>query len=337
MAENISCCYFPTTILLIDDKPTFLKNISLKLDKKITFELFDKPYKALSFLREDYKPCQNMGKWLLSISEFANEDDGIKHHTVGIDISSIHHEVYNPHRFSEVSVILVDYAMPHVNGVEFCRQLKDLPVKKVLVTGEADHRVATQAFNEHVIDKFILKDSPDFFEQINQTIFELQHAYFQSLSAVVIKNLTTNLGCSLNDPLFVDFLNSFFKENRIEEYYLIDEFGSFLLLDIDGKPSLFIVKNAQLLEDYYDIAKENGAPQEIQIALKSKTKIPFFFTETDEEVPVNQWATYLHQCHEFKGKKGIYYYAYINDASIYAIDRDRILSYRDFLRDKYSF
>lgn len=33
-------------------------------------------------------------------------------------------------RYNEVSVIVVDYDMPHMNGIDMCRLLKEKPVKK---------------------------------------------------------------------------------------------------------------------------------------------------------------------------------------------------------------
>jgi hypothetical protein len=54
---------------------------------------------------------------------------------------------------------------------------------------------------------------------------------------------------------------------------LIDENGSFLLLDSDGNPSLLVVKSANIAEHYSAIAKDNYASPAIKTALTNREKI----------------------------------------------------------------
>ena len=68
--------------------------------------------------------------------------------------------IYNKERFGETSVVVVDFAMPQMNGEEFCRklgQLKGNSVKIIMLTGEADEEMAVRLFNAGVIDKFLRK------------------------------------------------------------------------------------------------------------------------------------------------------------------------------------
>jgi CheY-like chemotaxis protein len=41
-------------------------------------------------------------------------------------------------------VLVVDYSMPQMNGVEVCEALRHLPCKKILFTGAADEKVAVE-------------------------------------------------------------------------------------------------------------------------------------------------------------------------------------------------
>jgi len=334
MSENkghrtLSCCCIPSTVLLIDDKITFLENMSLNLDTQLIYKLFDKPLEALRYLKEDYHPSSIVNTWL-SIFEDFEDDADLTHQLINVDIASIHKIIYAPCRFRRISTVLVDYAMPCMNGLDFCRQLSETKIKKALVTGEADFRTAVNAFNEGVIDKFIVKDTPDFFEQINSTIHELQHCYYQDLTSIVIRNLATNPNSCFCDKTFIDFFYQLTHQHAVAEFYLVDKFGSFLFLDFEGNISWFIVKSEKDLEDYYDIALENDAPASVINALRCRGKVPFFFTESDQEEPVNNWGRFLHPAHKLEGKN-TYYYSYIEGKSVYDIDTSKITSQKDYL------
>ena len=53
--------------------------------------------------------------------------------TIALDVDQIYRIVMDPQRFYAPAVIVVDYAMPQINGLDFCRALKGLPCKKIPV------------------------------------------------------------------------------------------------------------------------------------------------------------------------------------------------------------
>ena len=71
-----------------------------------------------------------------------------------------------------------------MNGLEFCRNIQNLPIRKIMLTGRADTKLAVEAFNQKIIDKFLLKDVA---EEIENTIYdaliEEQKVYFEKLSS----------------------------------------------------------------------------------------------------------------------------------------------------------
>ena len=84
----------------------------------------------------------------------------------------LHEEIYNKDRFNDVSVIIVDYYMDEMNGIEVCETLSKHPAKKILLTGGADkENIAIDAFNKGIIHRFINKTDPDFPSQIRQAIY----------------------------------------------------------------------------------------------------------------------------------------------------------------------
>ncbi|OGT15935.1 MAG: hypothetical protein A3I12_05820 [Gammaproteobacteria bacterium RIFCSPLOWO2_02_FULL_38_11] len=323
--------YYPTKVLLVDDNPNYLKNVVLTLDKCINHETHIHPKALLRKILSSNDVLDVGKKYFLSQDEGSVVGDVCR--AVSVDIAKIYKEINNKDRFNQISVLLVDYAMPGMNGVEFCKALQHLPCKKIMVTGEADYGIAVEAFNQNIIDRFLVKDDPDFFEKINTIIFDLQNSYFKSLSESIIDTLSVDPHCCLTDPEFISFFYDLVKENKIIEFYLLDKTGSFLMLDFQGKPSWLIVKSNKELVDFCDIASEFEDANAIQNELAIRRKIPFFLTEKDWQVSVNHWQPYLHQAHRLEGKE-IYYYALVEGNSVYDVALENKVSYRDYLSSK---
>jgi CheY-like chemotaxis protein len=332
MKNNIACCQFPTTVLFLDDKSRFLESLVLNLDENFPYKMFTNADDALNFLANDNKLAKSHHNWLENrkSGEDGEFSEGPTHIVVDINIADIYKEIYASNRFSEISIIVVDYAMPGMNGLEFARKVKQLEsnAKIFMVTGEAEDSIAIQAFNEGIIDRFVKKNAPGFYTELNIAINQLHKEYFDELSENIINNLSANPNCCLNDAVFIEFFQEFCWHNNIIEYYLIDELGSFLLLDKLGVSTFLIIKSAGILDDYANIAADNDAPANVCDALSNKEKIPFFFSQEDLELPVEMWSSYLHTATKLEGKKNQYYYAIVKDAEeLYDIKRSKIVPY----------
>jgi CheY-like chemotaxis protein len=322
--------YFPTTVIFVDDSNDFLMNFSLQFDPKLSYRLYDSPLDALRYINdEDELPELNQR----CFSEYA---DGtrcpITNHTINVDIGTIHREIYNPRRFSVASVIIVDFAMPSMNGLEFCERLKDHPSKKILLTGQAGEKTAVQAFNDGIIDRFILKSHPNVIHTINEAIHELQLGYFHDTAEMIVNALSVNAPNFLKDPTFSDFFfNEICKSHNIVEYYLTETTGSFLLLNADAEPHWLIIKRKTDLQIYKEFAVDNNAPQSIIAALDTGEKIPYFWHANDYfQTSWPMWENSLHPAKKFGGDE-IYYYAIIKDLNTSGFNREEILSYNNYL------
>jgi CheY-like chemotaxis protein len=308
--QTLSCCYFPTTVFFIEDSQSFLENISLKLDRNLIYDLFTNPELALQDLKKR-TTVNAISQFLFKqLSDDENNADQAGHYLMHMDLSSNYQQIYNPQRFSYVSVAVVDYSMPQMDGIEFCRRLADPAIKKIMLTGEADHHIAVNAFNEGLIDKFIIKDSPNMLGELNTAIAQFQAAYFQSLSKSIINAMTAKTTSPLIDGDFIQFFTKLCKDTNATEYYLLDASGSFLLMDAEAKPTWLLVKTDQEIQEYCDIAIGNHAPHAIVEALQKREKLPFFLTEMDYQTPVTAWAALLHPAKLLANK---YFYAVVND------------------------
>jgi CheY-like chemotaxis protein len=326
--HKISICHYPTTAILVDDNKDFLIQLQICLLERehIACQFYTNPKKVLTFLNETalqenfLKRCAN-----------EVEDRDIDHILIDINVRKIHQEIYNPDRFKEVSAMVVDYAMPAMNGLDLCRQIKNHSIRKAILTGEASKDIAIQAFNEGSIDKFLMKNQTELMLALVDCVRQLQNKYFYQLTDSVLQQLAPDatLKTLLSDPVFVKFFINLYKEKNCTEHYLLDEHGSFLLLDKNGTPTWLIIKSEHGLHDLYLQAEIEKAPQEVQSALKDKTKVPYFHTEADLKTPPTQWQKYLHPATALKGDQ-TYFYAVLTGPNAYHINHEKISSYEKY-------
>lgn len=204
--------------------------------------------------------------------------------------------------------------------------------KKILLTGQADERLAIEAFNEGLIHRYIQKSEPNVAELITKSIYDLQLQYFQLMSDMIVRMLSVTSPSCLHDKKFADFFRQLRQEKGIVEYYLADNSGSFLLLDDDANVNFLIVKNEADMRLHYDLALDNGASEEVLDQLASGEKIPCFWQANTQPPEWNEWSTCLVPAHRFVSDE-TYFYAYTSGASLFDVHQDKILSYHRHLED----
>lgn len=328
----IPCCYHPTTVVMIDDDARFLKFASLKIESNnnLVTKTFADPISAADFLIKQYKP-----KTFLEFCLDNPEEQSRDHRNIDFDIRAIRQELYNPYRFDEIFIVVVDYVMPNMNGLELCKQLQHRYVKKILLTGEADEKIAIDGFNKGLIHKFIRKDMPDALEQLNQAIQELLWKSFQEQSEVIVNTLSfhpEHPPSCLDDPIFVDFFEQLCKKYKFTEYYLMDANGSFMFLDVNAKPSWLVVKDEGEMRGWHEMAElaDTEVSPSILQAMQTRQKILYLHSDSDFQLDPSQWQKYLHTASKLEGRI-TYYYSYIDNSNTYDINTNKILSYKKYL------
>ena len=165
---EIAPYFHPTTIVAVDDNQRFLESIAVGLPDDIRFFAFLSAEEALEQINQPHPS--------MSLADRCFTKHGM---TVNLDLNVIEQEIKHIDRFERVSVVLVDYAMPTMNGLEFCARVNDPDVKRILLTGVADEKTAVHAFNEGLIDLYLPKKDLNSYEGVIPYIESLQEAYFQ--------------------------------------------------------------------------------------------------------------------------------------------------------------
>lgn len=299
-AVKTLCLYHPTTVVIVDDNKAFLESFPDNLPHATHYQLFHSPKAALEFLNQLKTAAPTATDFLGSTVDPSTGE------TLNIDLAKIQNWHKNSNRHLIPSVLIIDHDMPEMSGFEFCQQLGDYPIKKIMLTGAADHKLAVDAFNDGIINKFVSKDNPDVFTIIDQAIHTLQQEYFAKLSKLVIKNITSHTLSFLENPAFQQFFSDLMKAHHIVEFYLIDSVGSFLLMNQQGQQSYFIVQSAKEIAYYQEIAKDQDADFTIIDAIASKQQLLCLIHEEDFNQPVSQWHNYLYPAQKIPAVDGYY-------------------------------
>jgi CheY-like chemotaxis protein len=327
MQKTMLSCFYPTTVVFIDDKQNYLNSLVAAIDyKHIVPKLFSNPIQAVEFIKQQTPYLQHSVLTPL-------EEQPADHVGFDINIRDFHKKILQNHRFNELTVVVCDYAMPQQNGLEVLQQIKNPELKTIMLTGEADEALAVNAFNRGLIDHFIHKNIPDFSNTLNKTILSLQQEYIRRATSLMVDNII--LGkmpspCCLNDPAYIDLFKKIKAHYDIVEDYIIDENGSFLLLDAKGNAYFLVIMDEPTLESYAEFAVDSAAPEALINTLRSQEFIPFFYSEDDFNTHPNDWENYLHPAKTFEGARK-YFYSLIKPNDFYKPEIVGLESYQQFL------
>lgn len=192
-----------------------------------------------------------------------------------------------------VAVLVVDYNMPEINGLEFCQKLKDRKIFRIMLTAEADKDTAIKAFNNNLIDKFILKTSEELYPEITLAVEELTQRYFQELSCKIINEHIHSLDVLFDNELYIQLFTQVVSQVKPIEYYMVDNSGSFLFLDKDANPTWLIVKHNKELDEQIELLKGYDVPEQIMESITRKEKILSLLSEKEYKKPINEWFEYM--------------------------------------------
>jgi CheY-like chemotaxis protein len=322
----IPCCFHPTRVVVIDDNDRFLRRLDSNLSyDQATYLYYTHPEKALDFLHAQHlNPFSH--RYVCNVDEEAWE-----HRRLDVNVCDLHHEIYRPERFTQVSVVVVDYAMPDMTGLEFCQQLKNPHIQKILLTGEADEEMAVQAFNQGLIHHYIRKQAPDMVPCLQKAIDEAQWRYFTKLSQVMIEAIEAVyvVDHALTDPHFHTFFKRLMHENRFCEAYLCETMGSFLFLDERGQATGLVVNTQEQQGVWLDSTRVDHINPQLLKELKTLQKMMVYHNRSGILEPEAQdWEKHAHRPQRLQGEKTLY--SYVLAPNIFDIDAPEILSFALF-------
>lgn len=265
----------PALTVLVDDSQSFLSSLSFQLEPRFSCEVFDNGAAAVQWLQKARNKQAESSEDTIRVN-YDEEGDSPAHRNVSLFLDRIYRTVMDKDRFDTPAVLVVDYAMPGMNGVELCEMCRDMPIKKILLTGQADEKIAIDAFNRKLIDRFVCKSDPQAIDFLRTEIPRLQQAYFDSRTYTLKDLLARHIYSYLYDPVVGKLMEELRTRYRFVEHYLFPNPPGTLFFDDRGRATLMVIETEEGLTAHYEIAQDQGAPKELLAGLKEFRLVPFF-------------------------------------------------------------
>lgn len=268
----ISPYFHPTTVVLVDDDSHMLRSLILGLDlDMLPHRAFHDSQEGLDFINQDRYREKFVNRLTMS------EEDAVVD-SIYFDPRSVLSELKSPDRFHQISVLIVDYEMPGMKGLELCEKIQNPFIKKILLTGVADENIAVEAFNQGVINRYIRKHDPEFLTLLQEAILKAQQQYFQDLFQIPLQALSLRSeSTALVEPTFVKDFYERVASHNIQEYYLVEGTGTFIMVGSDGKKYSLVTIDDGLVEVFLDSESMEKLSQEDEKALKERRLVSFFY------------------------------------------------------------
>lgn len=323
--QTIPSFSFPTTVLMIDDNVEFLKSVAIGLPASAaTYNFYSDPRTALKLINEKYE-SNDVTHGLVNLID----EDEFEHKMLDINVRDIYRILYNKTRFQQISTVVVDFHMPGMDGIEFCKSIKNPNIQKILLTSIVDENRAIEVLNDGLIHTFIRKQSPTIMQQLSQALAQAHNRYFSNLSQIVQQVINFSPEESaLSDPAFVELFHRICKEFGAVEYYLTEFLGSFVFLDADGNHYGLFTRIKEQLDFYCDSKEADSAPPEVIAMLKSGQQILCYHSEQNRSLPDGcVWEQYLYDAQKINGHNQ-YFCAY--GPGMCDIRKDNVVSFNQF-------
>lgn len=271
--------FYPTTVALIDDDQRFLESFEELLAREFIVRQFAQPHLGLDHLMgedaDHVSRIARLGGYATSDAWPSNEVDRLQ-----LLLSSYIGQLRGyPRRFDTVSVAVIDLNMPGIDGLTICRALRRRPVRTILLTGSSSDKLALNAFNEGLIDRYVSKHDPDLMTVVSEHIRDLQSAYFRRITTSIKDGLTLKLLSFMTDGPFLRYFAELCAERQIVEYYVRAQPRGVELIRGDGRSWVLLVLGEDDIATRLAVAREAGADPEMLSVMENGSTIMQFPSE----------------------------------------------------------
>jgi CheY-like chemotaxis protein len=271
--------YHPTSILVLDDDPLFLESLDFQFSDELYCQTFTRPDAALEHLHSQSTQHPDFGRYFKDCSDLDLNKDGPQGDLLlRLQLSELRLLMDDETRAQRISVAVVDFDMPKMTGVEFCRAIRDLPVKTILLTGKAGLETAIAAFNEGVIDCFLQKQDANVSSALRREIKRLQEEYFEDISNPIKCALALQRTHFGEDPSFMELFKDVCDSNAIIEHAICASPPGVMMRDEDGNEFFLLVSDVESANDRYEAAEKSKAPADLLQLLRTGKSQAWFPT-----------------------------------------------------------
>lgn len=229
--QTMPCCLCPSTILCVDDEKECLEKTALNIDNdKVCLRFYRHPEEALQIVQAQ-KPIRPG------------------------------HEIYNSQRFGRICVLCTDYRMgaDEMNGLQLCLKMGKNSIRKIIVSQRLPVKKAVEAVNSGLLRGYVEKNDTDAMQQLQALLRQAVPEFFCQKSGN-FHDAGQRANSALQDPAFLVWFLQLLRKHNIVEHYMLDEAGTFVLLDNNKQAFGLCVRSDAQLQQQANQADVLGAP-----------------------------------------------------------------------------
>jgi CheY-like chemotaxis protein len=239
----------PGTIVFLDDDPDYLDMLALVLPAHWQVELYLRPQDCIARLQAE-PPIWEADAW--------TQQQIIDRWRAGMPlIPQILKYWDDSRRYTLARVLVVDYSMPAMDGLQVLDNIVDWPGARVLLTGQADEQIAVNAFNRGLIDQFIAKQSPDISRRLIEALERLLTTTSERQSRSWRATLSPDQLALLRNPSVSADIAQGVGRRWVEHAVIGEPFG-ILGMEENGQVSWLQLEAARHLGELAELAEAAG-------------------------------------------------------------------------------
>ena len=255
----------PGTVVFLDDDPDYLEMLALVLPRGWPLKLFLRPADCIAHLMQE-PPFWEADAW--------NQQQLIALWREGKPLipQILAYWSRYTERYALSRVVVVDFSMPGMDGLQVLAELGDWPGARILLTGQADEQVAVRAFNRGLIDQFIPKQTQDISRRLREAVEHLLFTSHARHAQLWRSTLSQEQSSWLRSPGVDAWLANFTQKHWVEHVVIGAPFGV-LGMDTNGKVAWLQLETRQGLGALAEIAELAGVAPADVAEIRSGTKL----------------------------------------------------------------
>lgn len=246
---------FPCSLLLLDDDETLLSTLKRALGSSRAVVAFSSTTSAFQRVMQSH----NIAEHAFNIFEpYSHEIEGAENgdDLVLIKSAKLEQLCVSSDKYKMISVAIIDQIMPRISGTEFCKQIEETGVKKILLTGKMTNPETIDAFNDGLIDGYVSKNDPKIRERLHALITKLHWEFIQEQT----EHLTRAFDASHRQFLGHHAINKILEQANesfaYSEYFYAPAAPGFLLINEKGERAFCLIDSDQNQIELADILAE---------------------------------------------------------------------------------
>jgi len=255
----------PGSIVFLDDDPDYLDMLAMVMPRRWPVRLYLRPAHCIHELRRE-PPLWEIDAW--------NQQSIIDEWRQGKSLipQILSYWGRSATRFEFTRVLVVDYSMPGMDGLQVLDELAEWHGARMLLTGQADEQVAVKAFNRGLIEQFVPKHLPDIGKRLVGVVDALMAQPHARHSQIWRATLKPEQSALLREPAVQEALATFAADHWTEYVTLGDPFG-ILGLDEAGQASWLQLETREGLPALAEVAEVAGLPSHALENIRSGQKL----------------------------------------------------------------